>query len=91
VRQCSTPVAGSLGGGTFRVVVLVVVVSTSPPTTRLHTPPLSWLGLGPPGELTNALDEVKKDVLTVFMVAISDVTALPPVAAEKPRTPVTAT
>src|SRR5215813_6215875 len=68
----------------FKVVVLVVVVSTVPPTTRLHTPPLSWLGLGPPGELTKALDEVRNDVLTVFMVAISDDTAVPPLAAEKP-------
>jgi hypothetical protein len=42
------------------------------------------LGLGPAGELTNALDEVRNDVLTVFMVAIRDDTAVPPLAAEKP-------
>jgi hypothetical protein len=71
----------------FKLVVLVVVVSTSPPTTRLHTPPLGWSGLGPGGELTKALDVVRKAVLTVFMVAINDVTAVPPVAAEKPLEP----
>jgi len=47
-------------------------------------PPLSWLGLGPAGELTKALDVVRKAVLTVLIVLTVDIT-LPSPALGPPK------
>src|SRR6516165_8375525 len=47
----------------------VLLISTWPPTARLHTPPPGWSGCGLPGALTKAVLCVRKAVFAAATVA----------------------